>query len=194
MGVGSRGWASVSSLARSTSQSSSPSTGRLEVWEVSTELIPKTSNRRGVRNGPGVEKRERILLLLLMPGLTSHPPATSHPRREALEANCTWRPGSDIWGHWCLAIPPSSSFTLCAWVSFFSSVHKYLQLLHALANWINLNIFLGQRPSCPTLGLRNRQEWFPPPLYSEWAERETRREGGTEEEQEEKEKQILNKF
>lgn len=39
-----------------------------------------------------------------MPGQTSHPPATSHPRREAPAANCTWRLGSDIWGHWCLAV------------------------------------------------------------------------------------------
>lgn len=83
------------------------------------------------------------------------------PRREAPRvANCTWRPGSSIWGHWCLASPLPASFSLCAWVSSFSVAHKYLQLLHALANWINLHIFLGQRRACPTLVLRNREEQF----------------------------------
>lgn len=105
------------------------------------------------------------------------------PRREAPRvANCTWHPGSSIQGHWCLASPLPGSFTLCAWVSSFSVAHKYLQLLHALANGINLHIFLGQRRACPTLVLRNREEQFlthPSHLYSNQSqgEKESREEG-----------------
>lgn len=59
-GWGSRGWASVSSFRTSVSQSWKPGTGRLEGGKfLTTRLVPKTSSRLLVRNGLGVEERER---------------------------------------------------------------------------------------------------------------------------------------